>query len=85
MTTWLCKSNTISILMHQMCIMTDQVSSMVLWSKKLEIQEKKCESCKRAEKNNNNYYAMGLSDYVNCVWYGDVSNYVTLPFTLNMN
>jgi hypothetical protein len=42
-------TNTISILMHQMRISTNQVSSVMLKSKKLEIQKKKCENCERAD------------------------------------
>jgi hypothetical protein len=39
-TQWLkYKSNTIPILMHQMCISTNEVSSVVLWLKKLEIRK----------------------------------------------
>jgi hypothetical protein len=34
-----CKTNTIPILMHQMRISTNQVSSVVLWPKKLEIRK----------------------------------------------
>jgi hypothetical protein len=36
--------------MHQTRISTNQVSSVVLGPKKLEIREKNCENCKRAEK-----------------------------------
>jgi hypothetical protein len=35
-----CKCNTLTIFMHQMCISTPQISSAVLRSKKLEIQNK---------------------------------------------
>jgi hypothetical protein len=43
-----CKTNTIPILMHQMRI-SNEVSSVVLGPKKLEIRGKKdCENCKRA-------------------------------------
>jgi hypothetical protein len=42
-----CKTNTLLILMHQMCISTTQVSSVMLRSKKLEIRGKKwCENWK---------------------------------------
>jgi hypothetical protein len=43
-----CKTNTIPILMHQMRISTNQVSSVVLRPKTLEIR-KKSENCKRAK------------------------------------
>jgi hypothetical protein len=39
------------ILMHQMHISTNQVFSVMLRSKKLEIREKMCENCERADKN----------------------------------
>jgi hypothetical protein len=46
-----CKTNTIPILMHQMRISTNKVSSVVLRPKKLEIRKKKFgQNCKRAEK-----------------------------------
>jgi hypothetical protein len=35
---WWYKSNTMPILMHQMCISSNYVSSVVLWPKKLEIR-----------------------------------------------
>jgi hypothetical protein len=43
------KTNTIPILIHQISISTNQVSSMVPRPKKLETREK-CENCERAEK-----------------------------------
>jgi hypothetical protein len=46
------KIRTIPILMHQMCISTTQVSSVVLGPKKLEIRKKNCENWIRAGKNN---------------------------------
>jgi hypothetical protein len=45
--------------MHPMCISTNEVSSVVLEPKKLEIQKTNCENCKRAEKTK--YCAMKLS------------------------
>jgi hypothetical protein len=54
-----CKINTISILMHQMRISTNEVSSVVLGPKKLEIQKTNCENCIRTEKTK--YCAMTLS------------------------
>jgi hypothetical protein len=45
-----CKTKTILILMHQICISTNQVSSVVIRSKKLENREKKCDNCERADK-----------------------------------
>jgi hypothetical protein len=56
-----CKTNTIPILMHQMCISTNQVSSVVLRLKKLEI----CKIVKAVKepggKKTNKYCAMKLS------------------------
>jgi hypothetical protein len=46
-----CKTNTIPILMHQMRISTNQVSSVVFWPKKLGIRNNNCENCTRAEKS----------------------------------
>jgi hypothetical protein len=39
-----CKTNTLTILMHQMRISTTQVSSVMLRSKTLEIRGKKCKN-----------------------------------------
>jgi hypothetical protein len=41
-----CKTNTFTILMHQMRISTIQVSSVMLRSKKVGKPEKKCENWK---------------------------------------
>ena len=41
-----CKVNTIPIFMHQMRISTNEVSSVVLGPKKLEVENKNCEKCK---------------------------------------
>ena len=46
----ICKVNTIPVLMHQMRISTNEVSSVVLGPKKLKVEEKKCEKCKRAKR-----------------------------------
>jgi hypothetical protein len=42
----ICKTNTLTILMHQMHIPTTHVSSVMLRSKKVEIRGKKCENWK---------------------------------------
>jgi hypothetical protein len=53
-----CKTNTIPILMHQMRISTNQVSSVVLRPKSLKT-EKHCKNCKRGEKTQ--YWTMKLN------------------------
>ena len=53
------KVNTIPILMHQMRISTNEVSSVVLEPKKLEVEKKNCEKCK--EPKEKPYCAMKLS------------------------
>ena len=45
-----CKVNTIPILMHQMRISTNEVSSVVLGPKKLEVEKKKIVKSVRAER-----------------------------------
>jgi hypothetical protein len=42
--TIVCKTNTLTILMHQMRISTTQVSSVILRSKKFEIRKKQCKN-----------------------------------------
>jgi hypothetical protein len=54
------KTNTIPILMHQMRISTNQVSSVVLGSKELEIR-KIVKTVKEPKKKTNKYCAMKLS------------------------
>ena len=48
--------------MHQMRISTNEVSSVVLEPKKLEVEKKNCEKCKEPKKKQNkSYCAMKLS------------------------
>jgi hypothetical protein len=56
-----CKTNTIPTLIHQMHIWTNQVSSVVLRPKRLEIQNKNCENCiKAGEKHATNTVPLNL-------------------------
>jgi hypothetical protein len=54
-----CKTNTIPILMHQMRISTNQVSSVVLRPKKFEIRKMVVKTVKQPKKTK--YYTMKLS------------------------
>jgi hypothetical protein len=55
-----CKTNTIPIFIHQMRISTNQVSSVTLMSKKLEIR-KKTGNYERADKNQTECYEIDRS------------------------
>jgi hypothetical protein len=51
-----CKTNTIPILMHQMCILTTQVSSVMLRSKKLEIRKQMWKRKEPSDENQTDCY-----------------------------